>query len=173
MAWPPAALPTNRTNASPQQDTHPADHNAIAQAINDTVAVVQQLAPGYAAHAFVGAEQAGIQAAFTTLTGVRCDYVEKVGHKYSFQFAGNLRKGGGDSVGTASVQFVHSSGGVMSTATMSMAVVPYYWPTTIMAVRVGAVAAPVNLIVHAKTDVGWLNVGNMSLLVVVLGPVGP
>jgi hypothetical protein len=41
MAWPPAALPTNRTNATPQQDTHPADHNAIGQAINDTVARIQ------------------------------------------------------------------------------------------------------------------------------------
>lgn len=37
MAWPPPVFPTNRTNATPQQDTHPADHNAIALAINDTV----------------------------------------------------------------------------------------------------------------------------------------
>lgn len=41
MAWPPAALPTNRTNATPQQNTHPADHNALALAINDTVGKVQ------------------------------------------------------------------------------------------------------------------------------------
>lgn len=40
MAWPPAPLPTNRTNATPQQNTHPGDHNAIAQAINDTVSHV-------------------------------------------------------------------------------------------------------------------------------------
>lgn len=41
MAWPPAALPTNRTNATPQQNTHPADHNAISLAINDTVTQLQ------------------------------------------------------------------------------------------------------------------------------------
>lgn len=40
MAWPPPALPTNRTNATPQQDTHPADHNAVNLAMNDTVARV-------------------------------------------------------------------------------------------------------------------------------------
>jgi hypothetical protein len=37
MAWPPPTLPTNRTNAVPQQDTHPADHNAANLAINDIV----------------------------------------------------------------------------------------------------------------------------------------
>lgn len=36
MAWPPAVLPINRTNATPQLDTHAADHNALAQAMNDT-----------------------------------------------------------------------------------------------------------------------------------------
>lgn len=41
MAWPPPVLPTNRTNATPQQDTHPADHNAVNLAVNDTVAQVQ------------------------------------------------------------------------------------------------------------------------------------
>lgn len=38
MAWPPPTLPTNRTNATPQLDTHAADHNAANQAINDIVA---------------------------------------------------------------------------------------------------------------------------------------
>lgn len=38
MAWPPSIPPTNRTNATPQQDTHPADHNAIAAALAEIVA---------------------------------------------------------------------------------------------------------------------------------------
>jgi len=38
MAWPPPVLPVNRTNATPQLDTHAADHNAHALAINDIVA---------------------------------------------------------------------------------------------------------------------------------------
>lgn len=38
MAWPPPVLPINRTNADPQQDTHPNDHNALALGLNDTVA---------------------------------------------------------------------------------------------------------------------------------------
>lgn len=37
MAWPPPVLPTNRTNATPQLDTHAADHNAYALAMNDVV----------------------------------------------------------------------------------------------------------------------------------------
>lgn len=43
MPWPPASLPANRTNATPQTNTHPNDHNAIAQAVNDTVAKVESL----------------------------------------------------------------------------------------------------------------------------------
>lgn len=38
MAWPPPVLPINFTNATPQQDTHPAAHVATNQAVNDTVA---------------------------------------------------------------------------------------------------------------------------------------
>ena len=37
MAWPPPVLPVNRTDATPQQATHPADHNAANLAINDIV----------------------------------------------------------------------------------------------------------------------------------------
>lgn len=35
MPYPPPVLPITRTNADPQQDTHPNDHNAIGQAVND------------------------------------------------------------------------------------------------------------------------------------------
>jgi hypothetical protein len=41
MAWPPAVLPINRTNATPQLDTHAADHNAVNAAVNDTVGRIQ------------------------------------------------------------------------------------------------------------------------------------
>lgn len=40
MAWPPPVLPINRTDATPQQTTHAADHNAANQAINDIVTKV-------------------------------------------------------------------------------------------------------------------------------------
>jgi hypothetical protein len=43
MAWPPPVLPINRTNATPQLDTHAADHNALALAMNDTVAEVTRV----------------------------------------------------------------------------------------------------------------------------------
>jgi len=40
MAYPPLPLPIDRTNATPQQDVHPADHNAVNAAVNDIVAVL-------------------------------------------------------------------------------------------------------------------------------------
>lgn len=40
MAFPPPTLSTSRTNATPQQDNHPADHNALALAINDIVPIL-------------------------------------------------------------------------------------------------------------------------------------
>jgi hypothetical protein len=42
LAWPPPVLPTNRTDATAQLATHPADHNAVNQAMNDVVPVVAQ-----------------------------------------------------------------------------------------------------------------------------------
>ena len=41
MAYPPPVQATNRTNATPQLDTHAADHNSNGLAINDIVAHVQ------------------------------------------------------------------------------------------------------------------------------------
>lgn len=43
MAFPPSPLPINRTNATPQSNTHPSDHNAIGAAVNDTVGVLNQV----------------------------------------------------------------------------------------------------------------------------------
>lgn len=37
MAYPPTVPPATRINATPQVDTHPADHNAISGALNDMV----------------------------------------------------------------------------------------------------------------------------------------
>jgi hypothetical protein len=38
MPYPPVIPPATRTNATPQLDTHPSDHNAISQALTDIVA---------------------------------------------------------------------------------------------------------------------------------------
>ncbi len=46
MAYPPALLPTNRTDATPQQGNHIADHNGSAAAINDISAHVQGIDSG-------------------------------------------------------------------------------------------------------------------------------
>lgn len=35
MAWPPTIPPNTRTNADPQQDTHPSDHNQISTALTE------------------------------------------------------------------------------------------------------------------------------------------
>lgn len=43
MAFPPPALPTNASNIKSQADDHPADHNAIAFAVNDIVAEIQRI----------------------------------------------------------------------------------------------------------------------------------
>lgn len=60
MAWPPAALPTNRTNSTPQNITHPADHNAISAAINDIVGWgVNVVTPAALVRQGFGATQSG------------------------------------------------------------------------------------------------------------------
>lgn len=52
MAFPPPTLPTNKTNATPQLDDHPGEHNALAQAVNDLTA---HLTTGDAPHGVVAA----------------------------------------------------------------------------------------------------------------------
>lgn len=47
MAWPPPVLPVNRTDSLDQQGNHPADHNAVNQAVNDTVAHIQAAVKAY------------------------------------------------------------------------------------------------------------------------------
>jgi hypothetical protein len=47
MAWPPPLMPINRTDATPQQVDHPADHNTIAQAFNDLVPIIAALQDRY------------------------------------------------------------------------------------------------------------------------------
>jgi hypothetical protein len=42
MAFPPAALPSNRTDSTPQLANHASDHNAMALAIADLVAEIQR-----------------------------------------------------------------------------------------------------------------------------------
>jgi hypothetical protein len=46
MAWPPGPLPTNITNATPQQTTHPDLHDQTSQAVNDIVSTVSGMIPG-------------------------------------------------------------------------------------------------------------------------------
>ncbi len=73
MAFPPATLPTNRTNATPQQDTHPSDHNALAAAINDTVQYAQDLRAGNVIMkgAMVYCDGFAIQDVASAATGIR------------------------------------------------------------------------------------------------------
>lgn len=59
MAFPPAVLPTNRTNATPQQDTHPADHNAVNAAVNDIVTYVGRISRGVLERVQMPVDQGG------------------------------------------------------------------------------------------------------------------
>jgi hypothetical protein len=56
--WPPPVLPINRTNATPQLDTHAADHNAVNLAVNDLVGHVQSI-DSVVARCGAGAAQSG------------------------------------------------------------------------------------------------------------------
>ena len=47
MAFPPPTLPVDRTDNTPQLNTHPADHNDANQAINDIVGRLKMVASGY------------------------------------------------------------------------------------------------------------------------------
>lgn len=60
MPYPPAPLPLNRTNATPQQDNHPQDHNTISLGINDIVAELGPN-PSGPAHATVQARLDGLE----------------------------------------------------------------------------------------------------------------
>jgi hypothetical protein len=75
MAWPPPAQPINRTNATPQLNTHAADHNALGLAVNDIVAHIQ-------------ANDASITSAFTQLRTQSFDFKSTAGPGSATYFAG-------------------------------------------------------------------------------------
>lgn len=66
-AWPPPTLATNRTNATPQLDTHAADHNQIGTAVNSNIVpalnelhgLVNRYASGQAGLDFIKIDAAG------------------------------------------------------------------------------------------------------------------
>lgn len=64
MAYPPPTQATSRTNATPQLDLHAADHNSLAQAINDTVGHIQT-----AVDPVTGAAQTRMPLAYTATGG--------------------------------------------------------------------------------------------------------
>lgn len=69
MAWPPAVLPTNRTNATPQLDTHPSDHNNVNAAVNDIVAYIQATRRTYGNTTTIATDAFG-NAVLTTAHGI-------------------------------------------------------------------------------------------------------
>lgn len=93
MAWPPAALPANRTNSTPQLDNHVFDHNSLAQAMNDTTSY--------------------LQSRFAGLDGTLADHEIRIARTYMNGFALNGRlliQGGGqtattDGNGTVSIVY--------------------------------------------------------------------
>jgi len=83
MPFPPAPLPINMTDATPQQGTHPNLHNQVSQAINDTVAVVQGLQGlGFKANAYSAAAHPGIAQTPVNLNSMRVDWVVDANHSY-------------------------------------------------------------------------------------------
>lgn len=83
MPFPPVVPPATRTNTTPQLDSHPSDHNAIATALATLVAMLTNAPRGYAGHtiAFAGAGTAATTVATLNVAA-------KAGRKY--QLTGQL-----------------------------------------------------------------------------------
>lgn len=90
MVWPPPVLPTDRTNADPQQDTHPSDHNSLALAINDTVGEIRiGVARGRLAGTFLPADinvqAAAVQICTTPFTTTSTRWIKITAQFYFVQ----------------------------------------------------------------------------------------
>jgi len=176
MAWPPPVLPINRTNATPQLDTHAADHNALAAAVNDITTKVSAIdaavAPGYIGNAYVAAEQTGIAAAWIYLNSLRVDYTDAPGHQFLILYVGQGRKGATDTNADSGVRVMWA--GQAGTFNIGQSIETMnqgtYNTFNVVALRAGGAAAPCNVQVQASTAAGWLNIAASALYVIDLGP---
>ena len=168
MAWPPSVLPTNRTNATPQQDTHAADHNAHAQAINDIVTQIGTIPRGVVGWAGKDTEQTGIQTAPVALTGMSVTWTAVAGRHYLIQSMGTLRKSGADTA--ADVEMWVQDGAAVQYGN-SIGYCPAVDQNTMVthAIYIAASAGAKIVAMYAKTAAGYVNVSRMTLTVVDVG----
>jgi hypothetical protein len=173
MAWPPPVLPINRTDATPQQTTHAADHNTLSTAVNDLVTVVKKLAPGFVGVGYNASDVAGFNPAWQQIPTVRVDYGEVANHRYLFLFNAQAKKAiATDTAGQAGFRFVHAHQTGWATFLVDINA-PGVETMMFMGTRLATVTQPTWVTVEASTNAGWLNVAASSVLVLDIGPYGP
>jgi hypothetical protein len=168
MAWPPPTLAINRTDATPQQTTHAADHNAANLAINDIVARIGTIPRGVVGWAGKDTEQTGIQTAPVALVGMSVTWTAAAGRHYLIQSMGTMRKSGADTAADvelwvqdgAAAQYGDSIGYCPAIAYNTMVTHAIYVATT---------AGSKIVAMYAKTAAGYVNVSRMTLTVVDVG----
>jgi hypothetical protein len=164
MAWPPPVLPINRTNATPQLDTHAQDHNALAQAINDTAArlgAADRL--GVVAQTVSPSPTNGFVNSYYDLVGGQLTYTAVAGRLYKVTAAlSRLEQVGAQA--TVSVQVADGGGATIRLAEMVLAS-GFFGQLTITYLEVPPAGATTRKL-QAKTSAGNLNIIQGSLLMV-------
>jgi hypothetical protein len=157
MTWPIPPLATNRSNDTPQFDTHPADHNSIADGLNEIRArwYGQTRIVGYAKGP--GTDQGNITG-MTDATGYAVSFTAIAGHVYRAQAVLNLI--GQTAQVNAGVSLADAANTILNQHTITLAVnlsyiAPIEW--------IGTFAAGAR-VVKVRLDNG--NVGSGSVAVV-------
>lgn len=170
MPWPPTIPPATRSNATSQLDTHPADHNTLAQAATDTVTKVNAIAWGPpVAPAVLSASVGAIGTAFVNVAGLAVTATLTAGRRYLIRAYLLASSGGGNTYVRGRIN--SSVAGVLAPI-----VVPQFIQTSgstaiiVDAFVVGAGAAH-TFTAQAMVDTGTMSVGTASYLSVT--DVGP
>lgn len=82
MPFPPTVPPTTRANATPLVDSHPADHNQLAAALNTLIATITNMPRGLIGQTVVTAPSATTTTAIADMANSSLTFTPVVGRRY-------------------------------------------------------------------------------------------
>jgi hypothetical protein len=176
MPFPPPVLPINRTDATPQQTTHPADHNAISAAINDTVAWLQsptsrftKFAAGDRGGAWTATQHAGIQQAAVALNTSRVDWVQTAGRRYLVLASCWFSKAGADVSSQVVMQILRGDTSALIANVRSYCLATGDVTIHAQAVITSTTSVPTFVQLQALTGAGFVNANERTIQVIDIG----
>ena len=167
MVWPIPILPTSWVNASPQVDSHPNAHNALADGVNTIAA---RFPRGFVAQA-IGGTVTGAGVPEIDVSGMSVTWTTTSGRKYLALAQFHLTKHGG--LGNGFPALTNAANALLVGVTYTFAASADSYASPIMFYIVDGSGLAVTLKGRVHADSGTVDVRKGDLVVIDLGTSSP